>query len=122
MRTATAFVISGHLWRVPSASMYAVLCSARRAVRTLFRTYSATSVPKRGHAAWFVNVVDLLKAPAAKRPSARPQRLVFDILFTRDKPICFAFNGYPWLTYRRSCRRSAAARAPRRADSAADTV
>ena len=56
-----------------------------------------------------------------ERPSARPQRLVFDMLFTRDKPIAFALHGRPWLMYRLSCRRSAAAGAPRRADSAADT-
>jgi phosphoketolase len=66
--------------------------------------------------------MDLLKAPAAKLESARPERLVFDILFTRDRPIVLAFHGYSWLTYRLACSRSAAAGAPRRADSAADTV
>jgi len=44
-----------------------------------------------------------------ERPSARPRRLVFDILFTRDKPIVFALHGRPWLMYRLSCRRSTAA-------------
>jgi xylulose-5-phosphate/fructose-6-phosphate phosphoketolase len=30
----------------------------------------------------------------------------FDILFTRDKPIIFAFHGYPWLIHRLAYRRT----------------
>ena len=55
-----------------------------------------------------------------ERPSARPQRLVFDMLFTRDKPIAFALHGRPWLMYRLSRRRRATA-GPSPADFAADT-
>jgi xylulose-5-phosphate/fructose-6-phosphate phosphoketolase len=30
----------------------------------------------------------------------------FDCLFTRDKPIIFAFHGYPWLIHRLTYRRT----------------
>ena len=29
----------------------------------------------------------------------------FDALFTKDKPIMFAFHGYPWLIHRLTYRR-----------------
>jgi xylulose-5-phosphate/fructose-6-phosphate phosphoketolase len=30
----------------------------------------------------------------------------FDVLFTKDKPIVFAFHGYPWLIHRLTYRRT----------------
>jgi xylulose-5-phosphate/fructose-6-phosphate phosphoketolase len=30
----------------------------------------------------------------------------FDLLFTRDKPIVFAYHGYPWLIHRLAYRRT----------------
>ena len=39
----------------------------------------------------------------------RPSRLsddAFDALFTKDKPIVFAFHGYPWLIHRLTYRRT----------------
>ncbi len=57
-----------------------------------------------------VNVVDLMKLQSA---SEHPHGLgndAFDALFTRDKPIIFAFHGYPslihQLTYRRTNHRN----------------
>jgi xylulose-5-phosphate/fructose-6-phosphate phosphoketolase len=54
-----------------------------------------------------VNVVDLM---TLQSPNQHPHGLhdsEFDALFTTDKPIIFAFHGYPWLihrlTYRRNC-------------------
>jgi xylulose-5-phosphate/fructose-6-phosphate phosphoketolase len=47
-----------------------------------------------------VNVVDLLKL---ERQSEHPHGLNdkdFDSLFTKDKPVIFAFHGYPWLIHR----------------------
>lgn len=47
-----------------------------------------------------VNVVDLLKL---ERQSEHPHGLNdkdFDALFTRNKPVIFAFHGYPWLIHR----------------------
>ena len=53
-----------------------------------------------------VNVVDLMKL---QPPSEHPHGLSdadFDILFTRDKPIIFAFHGYPMLIHRLTYRRT----------------
>ena len=53
-----------------------------------------------------VNVVDLMKL---QPPSEHPQGLSdrdFDALFTTDKPIVFAFHGYPWLIHRLTYRRT----------------
>ena len=44
-----------------------------------------------------VNVVDLMKLqPASEHPHGLTDA-DFDILFTKDKPVIFAFHGYPWL-------------------------
>jgi xylulose-5-phosphate/fructose-6-phosphate phosphoketolase len=53
-----------------------------------------------------VNVVDLMKL---QPPSEHPHGLGdhdFDLLFTKDKPIIFAFHGYPWLIHRLTYRRT----------------
>ncbi|WP_106403600.1 phosphoketolase family protein [Actinocorallia populi] len=52
-----------------------------------------------------VNVVDLLRL---QPPSEHPHGLSdaeFDALFTTDKPVIFAFHGYPWLVHRMTYRR-----------------
>ena len=52
-----------------------------------------------------VNVVDLMKL---QPPSEHPHGLNdgdFDSLFTSDKPVIFAFHGYPWLIHRLTYRR-----------------
>ncbi len=47
-----------------------------------------------------INVVDLLKiSPAKEHPHALSDA-DFDSLFTKDKPVIFAFHGYPWLIHR----------------------
>ena len=45
-------------------------------------------------------------AAASDRASARLDRSEFDSLFTSDKPIIFAFHGYPWLIHRLTYRRT----------------
>ena len=43
------------------------------------------------------------------RPTAHPHGLSdrdFDSLFTKDKPVIFAFHGYPWLIHRLTYRRT----------------
>jgi xylulose-5-phosphate/fructose-6-phosphate phosphoketolase len=53
-----------------------------------------------------VNVVDLM---TLQPPSEHPHGLAdrdFDALFTVDKPIIFAFHGYPWLIHRLTYRRT----------------
>jgi xylulose-5-phosphate/fructose-6-phosphate phosphoketolase len=53
-----------------------------------------------------VNVVDLMKLqPPSEHPHGLPDR-DFDELFTPDRPIIFAFHGYPWLIHRLSYRRT----------------
>jgi xylulose-5-phosphate/fructose-6-phosphate phosphoketolase len=53
-----------------------------------------------------VNVVDLMRL---QPPSEHPHGMSdaeFDAIFTTDKPILFAFHGYPWLIHRLAYRRT----------------
>jgi xylulose-5-phosphate/fructose-6-phosphate phosphoketolase len=53
-----------------------------------------------------VNVVDLMTLqPASEHPHGLADR-DFDTIFTRDKPIIFAYHGYPWLIHRLTYRRT----------------
>jgi xylulose-5-phosphate/fructose-6-phosphate phosphoketolase len=53
-----------------------------------------------------VNVVDLMKLqPDTEHPHGLND-MDFDSLFTKDKPIIFAFHGYPWLIHRLTYRRT----------------
>jgi xylulose-5-phosphate/fructose-6-phosphate phosphoketolase len=53
-----------------------------------------------------INVLDLMRLqPESEHPHGMPDR-EFDTLFTRDKPIIFAFHGYPWLIHRLAYRRT----------------
>jgi xylulose-5-phosphate/fructose-6-phosphate phosphoketolase len=52
-----------------------------------------------------VNVVDLMTLqPQSEHPHGISDR-EFDSLFTADKPVVFAFHGYPWLIHRLTYRR-----------------
>ena len=53
-----------------------------------------------------INVVDLMTLqPASEHPHGLSDK-DFDALFTRDKPVIFAFHGYPWLIHRLTYRRT----------------
>jgi xylulose-5-phosphate/fructose-6-phosphate phosphoketolase len=53
-----------------------------------------------------INVVDLMTLqPQSEHPHGLSDK-DFDVLFTRDKPIIFAFHGYPWLIHRLTYRRT----------------
>jgi xylulose-5-phosphate/fructose-6-phosphate phosphoketolase len=53
----------------------------------------------------FINVVDLMTLqPTSEHPHGLPDA-EFDSMFTIDKPIIFAFHGYPWLVHRLTYRR-----------------
>jgi xylulose-5-phosphate/fructose-6-phosphate phosphoketolase len=53
-----------------------------------------------------VNVVDLMQLqPESEHPHGLCDK-DFDALFTTDKPIIFAFHGYPWLIHRLTYRRT----------------
>ncbi|WP_283147805.1 phosphoketolase family protein [Silvimonas soli] len=52
-----------------------------------------------------INVVDLMKLqPCTEHPHGLSDT-DYDSLFTSDKPIVFAFHGYPWLVHRLTYRR-----------------
>ncbi|UXY17275.1 phosphoketolase family protein [Chitiniphilus purpureus] len=54
----------------------------------------------------FVNVVDLMTLqPEEEHPHGLSDR-EFDAIFTTDKPVLFAFHGYPWLIHRLTYRRN----------------
>jgi xylulose-5-phosphate/fructose-6-phosphate phosphoketolase len=51
-----------------------------------------------------VNVVDLMRLQhESEHPHGMPER-EFDALFTCDRPVVFAFHGYPWLIHRLAYR------------------
>jgi xylulose-5-phosphate/fructose-6-phosphate phosphoketolase len=53
-----------------------------------------------------VNVVDLMTLqPKTEHPHGIDDR-DFDALFTKDRPVIFAFHGYPWLIHRLTYRRT----------------
>ena len=53
-----------------------------------------------------INVVDLMTLqPQSEHPHGLSDK-DFDVLFTKDKPIIFAFHGYPWLIHRLAYRRT----------------
>lgn len=53
-----------------------------------------------------VNVVDLLTLePNSEHPNGLTD-VEFDALFTRNKPVIFAYHGYPWLIHRLTYRRT----------------
>jgi xylulose-5-phosphate/fructose-6-phosphate phosphoketolase len=53
-----------------------------------------------------INVVNLMKLqPQSEHPHGLSDH-DFDALFTKDKPIIFAFHGYPWLIHRLTYRRT----------------
>ena len=53
-----------------------------------------------------VNVVDLMRLqPESEHPHGLPER-EFDSLFTEDRPVVFAYHGYPWLIHRLTYRRA----------------
>jgi len=53
-----------------------------------------------------VNVVDLMRLqPASEHPHGMTDA-EFDALFTRERPVIFAYHGYPWLIHRLTYSRS----------------
>jgi xylulose-5-phosphate/fructose-6-phosphate phosphoketolase len=53
-----------------------------------------------------VNVVDLMKLqPQSEHPHGLSDE-AFDALFTKNKPVIFAFHAYPWLIHRLTYRRT----------------
>jgi xylulose-5-phosphate/fructose-6-phosphate phosphoketolase len=53
-----------------------------------------------------VNVVDLMRLQPREEHPHGLDGAAFDALFTRDRPIIFAYHGYPWLIHRLTYRRT----------------
>ncbi len=53
-----------------------------------------------------INVVDLMTIQSANEHPHSLTDKEFDTLFTTDKPVIFAFHGYPWLIHRLTYRRT----------------
>ncbi|MDQ2626341.1 phosphoketolase family protein [Mycolicibacter senuensis] len=72
-------------------------------------TLAAADILRRelpGLAVRVVNVVDIMRLqPATDHPHGLPDS-EFDALFTRDKPVIFAYHGYAWLIHRLAYRRT----------------
>ncbi len=54
----------------------------------------------------FINVVDLMRLQDEKEHPHGLSDRAFDALFTEDKPVIFAYHGYPWLIHRLTYRRT----------------
>ncbi|HCE43604.1 MAG TPA: phosphoketolase [Lentisphaeria bacterium] len=54
----------------------------------------------------FVNVVDLMSLQPQNEHPHGLSDADFDSIFTKDKPVIFAFHGYPWLIHRLTYRRT----------------
>ena len=54
----------------------------------------------------FVNVVDLMRLQDEREHPHGLADRDFDTLFTTDKPVIFAYHGYPWLIHRLTYRRT----------------
>ncbi len=54
----------------------------------------------------FVNVVDLMRLQDEDEHPHGLSHREFDAIFTTDKPVLFAYHGYPWLIHRLTYRRT----------------
>ncbi|MDT5094910.1 MAG: xylulose-5-phosphate/fructose-6-phosphate phosphoketolase [Mycobacterium sp.] len=54
----------------------------------------------------FVNVVDLMRLQDEKEHPHGLSNREFNMIFTTDKPVIFAYHGYPWLIHRLTYRRT----------------
>jgi xylulose-5-phosphate/fructose-6-phosphate phosphoketolase len=53
-----------------------------------------------------VNVVDLMRLEDVRQHPHGLSTGDFDALFTRDRPVIFAYHGYPWLIHRLTYKRT----------------
>jgi xylulose-5-phosphate/fructose-6-phosphate phosphoketolase len=72
-------------------------------------TLAAVDILRQHFSELKIRVINVVNLMALQPPSEHPHGLSdkqFDILFTTDKPIIFAFHGYPWLIHRLTYRRT----------------
>ena len=53
-----------------------------------------------------VNVVDIMRLQDEREHPHGLSNREFDGIFTRDRPVIFAYHGYPWLIHRLTYRRT----------------
>jgi xylulose-5-phosphate/fructose-6-phosphate phosphoketolase len=72
-------------------------------------TLAAVDLLRRHVPSLKVRVINIVNLMRLQPPKEHPHGLTdpeFDALFTKDKPIIFAFHGYPWLIHRLTYRRT----------------
>jgi xylulose-5-phosphate/fructose-6-phosphate phosphoketolase len=72
-------------------------------------TLAAVDLIRRYNPALKIRVINVVDLMTLQPPSEHPHGLSdhdFDTLFTTNKPIIFAFHGYPWLIHRLTYRRT----------------
>jgi xylulose-5-phosphate/fructose-6-phosphate phosphoketolase len=72
-------------------------------------TLAAVEILRRHFPELKVRVINVVNLMTLQPQSEHPHGLSdkdFDVLFTKDKPIIFAFHGYPWLIHRLAYRRT----------------
>jgi xylulose-5-phosphate/fructose-6-phosphate phosphoketolase len=72
-------------------------------------TLAAVDILRRNFTELKIRVVNIVDLMTLQPQSEHPHGLAdkdFDSLFTTDKPIIFAFHGYPWLIHRLTYRRT----------------
>jgi xylulose-5-phosphate/fructose-6-phosphate phosphoketolase len=72
-------------------------------------TLAAVELMRRHMPELKVRVINVVNLMTLQSPHEHPHGLSdkdFDALFTKDKPIIFAFHGYPWLIHRLTYRRT----------------
>ncbi|HEU5359754.1 MAG TPA: phosphoketolase family protein [Candidatus Deferrimicrobiaceae bacterium] len=72
-------------------------------------TLAAVSLLRRMAPGLRIRVVNVVNLMRLQPPSEHPHGLSdreFDAIFTKDRPIIFAFHGYPWLIHRLTYRRT----------------
>jgi xylulose-5-phosphate/fructose-6-phosphate phosphoketolase len=72
-------------------------------------TLAAVDLVRRHVPELKIRVINVVNLMTLQSPHEHPHGLSdkdFDALFTKDKPIIFAFHGYPWLIHRLTYRRT----------------
>ena len=72
-------------------------------------TLAATAILRQNFPELKIRVVNVVDLMCLQSPSEHPHGLSdheFDAMFTADKPLIFAYHGYPWLIHRLTYRRA----------------
>ena len=84
-------------------------CWRARAMIPTLETLAAADILRRDLPDLAVRVVNVVDMMRLQHDTEHPHGLSdheFDMLFTTDKPVIFAYHGYPWLIHRLTYRRT----------------